>query len=184
MIRRPPRSTLFPYTTLFRSLRPVSSAKIRAQKGYSPRLRLTSAPPFRNECWPLAAGDGPHDQKRLGPRRDRVGQRGVRQLMGQILLAGEEPYEGSALLRDVVADRPAQHGIAGLERVEDRALRGLSLDVKLHLAVHVRQCPQVCREHDSDHGSVCTSTESTAMIRVVLPTHLRDRKSTRLNSSH
>src|SRR2546427_2938802 len=129
MIRRPPRSTLFPYTTLFRS---------------------------------LAAGDGPHDQKRLGPRRDRVGQRGVRQLMGQILLAGEEPYERSALLRDVVADRPAQHGIAGLERVEDRALRGLSLDVKLHLAVHVRQCLQVCREHNSDHGSVWTSTESTA----------------------
>ncbi len=26
----------------------------------------------------LAAGHGPHDQKRLGPRRDRVGQRGVR----------------------------------------------------------------------------------------------------------
>src|SRR5258705_1230142 len=25
MIRRPPRSTLFPYTTLFRSLRPVAS---------------------------------------------------------------------------------------------------------------------------------------------------------------
>src|SRR3989442_4724935 len=82
--------------------------------------------------------------------------------MGQLLVAGEEPYEGSALLRDVVADRPAQHGIAGLERVEDRALRGLSLDVKLHLAVHVRQCLQVCREHDSDHGSVWTSTESTA----------------------
>src|SRR5260221_10053546 len=26
MIRRPPRSTLFPYTTLFRSLRPVQAA--------------------------------------------------------------------------------------------------------------------------------------------------------------
>src|SRR5690348_17671725 len=29
MIRRPPRSTLFPYTTLFRSKRPVSSWKAR-----------------------------------------------------------------------------------------------------------------------------------------------------------
>src|SRR3712207_6978424 len=29
MIRRPPRSTLFPYTTLFRSGRPVSHAQVR-----------------------------------------------------------------------------------------------------------------------------------------------------------
>src|SRR3712207_7822021 len=34
MIRRPPRSTLFPYTTLFRSLRPSASA---------PRSRAASA---------------------------------------------------------------------------------------------------------------------------------------------
>ena len=39
----------------------------------------------------LPAGDGPYDSKGLGPRRDRVGQWSVRQLMGQILLAGEEP---------------------------------------------------------------------------------------------
>jgi len=69
---------------------------------------------------PLAAAYGSNNQKRLSPRRDRVGQWGVRQLMGQILLAGEEPQERSALLRDLVADRPLQHGIAGLERVEDR----------------------------------------------------------------
>jgi len=120
------------------------------ERAIRPECVFPSLPPLRKECGPLAAGYGPYDQKRLGPRRDRVGQRGVRQFMGQILLAGEEPYERSALLRDVVADRPAQHGVAGLERVEDRALRGLSLDVKLHLAVHLRQCLQVCREHDSD----------------------------------
>src|SRR3712207_8589178 len=28
MIRRPPRSTLFPYTTLFRSMHPVAAARI------------------------------------------------------------------------------------------------------------------------------------------------------------
>ena len=71
----------------------------------------------------------------------RVGQRGIRQFVEQIPLAGEEPYERSALLRDLVADRPAQHRIAGLERVEDRALRGLTLDVKRHLAVDVREQP-------------------------------------------
>jgi hypothetical protein len=53
----------------------------------------------------LAAGNGPNDEKRLGPRRDRVGQWGIRRLMGQILLAGEEPQERPALLGDLVADR-------------------------------------------------------------------------------
>ena len=56
----------------------------------------------------LAADDGPHDQKRLHPRRDRVGERGIRRLVGQVLLASEEPKKRSAPLSDVVADRPAQ----------------------------------------------------------------------------
>src|SRR6266704_5311405 len=110
----------------------------------------------------LPARHGAHHHEGLAPRRDRVGQRGVRQFVGQILLAGEEPQERPAPLREVVADRPAQHRIAGLERVEDRALRDPTLDVELHLAVDVRQLPQVCREHHADHGSVWTSTESTA----------------------
>src|SRR5208283_1938223 len=82
--------------------------------------------------------------------------------MGQVLLASEEPQERSALLRDVVANRSAQHGIACLKRVEDRALRGLTLDVELHFAADVCERPQVWREYDTDHGNVCTSTESTA----------------------
>jgi hypothetical protein len=45
----------------------------------------------------LAAGHGPDDQERLGPRHHRVRQRGVRQLVGQILLAGEEPHERAPL---------------------------------------------------------------------------------------
>ena len=76
----------------------------------------------------LAAGNGPDDDKRLLSGCDRVGQWGVRRLMGQIFLAGEESQEGTALLRDVVADGSAQHGIAGLERVEDRALGGRTLE--------------------------------------------------------
>src|SRR5207244_9485490 len=55
----------------------------------------------------LTAGHGSHDQKRLGPRRDRIGQRGVRPFVGQILLAREEPHERSAPFGDVVADHPA-----------------------------------------------------------------------------
>src|ERR1700688_2085961 len=91
-----------------------------------------------------------------------MGQRRVRQFVGQILLAGIEPHERSALLRDMIADRPAQHGIAGLEGVKDRSERGLPHDLDLHLAVDMGQRSQVCRELDPNHGSVWTSTDNTA----------------------
>ena len=57
---------------------------------------------------------------------------------------------------------PRSIGIAGLERVEDRALRRPALDVNLHLVADVRQRPQMWRQYHSNHGNVCTSTESTA----------------------
>src|SRR6266702_5639489 len=34
MIRRPPRSTLFPYTTLFRSTLPAGTAEVDVMKGF------------------------------------------------------------------------------------------------------------------------------------------------------
>jgi len=42
-----------------------------------------------------------------------------------------------------------------------RALRDLTRDLELHFAVDARQLPQMRRKHDSDHGSVWTSTDST-----------------------
>src|SRR5438034_3843380 len=45
MIRRPPRSTLFPYTTLFRS--PVSSARKRIPPTSSGSLTAAAHPPDR-----------------------------------------------------------------------------------------------------------------------------------------
>jgi len=109
-----------------------------------------------------AAGDGPYDQKGLRAGPDGFGQRGIRRFMGQIFGACEEPQERSAFVSDVVADRPAQHRIRRLERVEDRALRDRTPNVQLDLALDMRQRPQVRRKHDSDHGSVWTSTDSTA----------------------
>src|SRR6266404_533824 len=82
--------------------------------------------------------------------------------MRQILLAREEPHEGPAFFRHVVAERSAQRRIADLERVEDRALCDLTLDLELHLTAYLRQRSQVRREYNSDHESVWTSTESTA----------------------
>src|SRR5208337_4512152 len=62
----------------------------------------------------------------------------------------------------MVANRAAQHRIAGLECVEDRAQRSRALDVKLYFAGDMCQRSQMRRKLNSDHGSVCTSTESTA----------------------
>src|SRR6476659_4987334 len=83
----------------------------------------------------LAASDRPHDQKRLCARRNRVGQQRIWRLMGQIFFAGEKPHERPALLRHMVTDGSAQHRIARLKRVEDRALRDWTLKLKLHLTV-------------------------------------------------
>ena len=61
----------------------------------------------------------------------------------------------------MVANRPAQHGIARFEGVEDRALRGRPLDAQAHFAVDLSEIAEMIREDDSDHDSVWTSTERT-----------------------
>src|SRR5689334_24743677 len=53
MIRRPPRSTLFPYTTLFRSLRPVRGLRPGDPRAVAARV---------------AAGPGDRRQERLAQR--------------------------------------------------------------------------------------------------------------------
>src|SRR2546429_696695 len=65
MIRRPPRSTLFPYTTLFRSASPPQQSRESAPY-------LPSAPRLR---WPLEVAPGFHTQSspvlRASPNRLR-----------------------------------------------------------------------------------------------------------------
>ena len=60
-----------------------------------------------------------HNPKRFRPRHDRIGQRRIRRLLRQVLSAGKEPDERPALMRDVIADRAAQHGILDLQRVQN-----------------------------------------------------------------
>jgi len=62
----------------------------------------------------------------------------------------------------MVADRPTQHWILGFEGIKNGALGRRPRNLQFHLAIEVRQMPQMGREHDSDHGKVCTSTERTA----------------------
>src|SRR2546425_11293713 len=49
MIRRPPRSTLFPYTTLFRSVRPVSAPlpPVRVERALGLLPELEAVAPLR-----------------------------------------------------------------------------------------------------------------------------------------
>src|SRR4051812_45730572 len=49
MIRRPPRSTLFPYTTLFRSAIPAAAAVHRSMRRGFPGVRAQPAPVCRSE---------------------------------------------------------------------------------------------------------------------------------------
>src|ERR1700746_3074460 len=69
----------------------------------------------------LTAGDCAQHNQRLFSGDDGVGEGGVRRVVREVLLAGEEAQEGAALQRNVVANGPAQHRIAGFEFVEDQA---------------------------------------------------------------
>src|SRR3712207_8953486 len=62
MIRRPPRSTLFPYTTLFRSLGPheYNSRKAQGVVVVLPKKKVVTqlpAPPEGSNSWWSGAGD-------------------------------------------------------------------------------------------------------------------------------
>src|SRR2546429_5924659 len=63
MIRRPPRSTLFPYTTLFRSRRPAGGAGVRAphQRAHGGEL-----PPAQLRVGPIHA----HRRRGAAPRSE------------------------------------------------------------------------------------------------------------------
>src|SRR5262245_34683329 len=140
--------------SLLRSDQSSTAAYAEVQKS------ATSSPPVFIVV--LAARHRTDDQEGLLPGRHGVGQWRVGRFLGQVLLAGEEPDERPAPLRHVITDRPAQHRVARLERVEDRTLRDATIDVERHLAVDARQLAQMRRENDPDHGSVCTSTDRTA----------------------
>src|SRR5207302_5018658 len=124
-------------------------------------MYLKSSPPVLLKKASPTSNRTDHEEW-LRPRYDRLPEWGVRWVMSQVPLACEEPQERPALRGDVVADRAAQHGITRLERVQRRVPGDPAGHVERHLAFHLRQGAQVRREHDADHASVWTSTESTA----------------------
>jgi hypothetical protein len=56
----------------------------------------------------------------------------------------------------MVTDRPAQHRIASLERVEHRALRDWASHVEFYIAPNMRQRSEMRRKDNSDHDGVST----------------------------
>src|SRR5581483_6002732 len=75
---------------------------------------------------------------------------------------GKKAQEGTPLQGHVVADGTGQHGVTGFQRVQNGALGHRARHLKLDFVTHLGQGAQVLRKHDPDHGSVWTSTESTA----------------------
>src|SRR3712207_6913299 len=83
MIRRPPRSTLFPYTTLFRSHQPVGLERrgdqitlhdVAAEVAPQPQLlgRFDAFPGGRQTQPVGALDDGPHDQLGIDRKSKRL----------------------------------------------------------------------------------------------------------------
>src|SRR5256885_6140442 len=54
MIRRPPRSTLFPYTTLFRSLKPGGKIVFEVPNVADPLCSVYDIPAFERFYWSIA----------------------------------------------------------------------------------------------------------------------------------
>src|SRR3712207_8352290 len=61
MIRRPPRSTLFPYTTLFRSPEPPTTSEVLMTAGFRTGRRCRQA--SRQVLGEVGAGEGDRDRK-------------------------------------------------------------------------------------------------------------------------
>ena len=71
--------------------------------------------------------------------------------MRKVFLAREEAQKRPPLLRDLIPNRPAQHGVTGLKSVQHRALRDRTFDLNLHFAANMSQRSQMLREYDPDH---------------------------------
>lgn len=123
---------------------------------------------------PLAAGYGSDDEEGLCGGEDGLGQGLVGRVVGEVLLAGEEADEGSAIAGGLIAESAAEGGEAEFESVKKRALGDGHGDVKEDFAAGAGEGLEVGGELDADldggrrrelvsfgHGRVWASTERT-----------------------
>jgi len=76
------------------------------------------------------------------------------------------------MFRNVIAYRSPKHRIFRFQRVEYRTLSQSNLNLEFRFAIDARKRTQVRRKYDAYHGSVCTSTESTAGKSCTIAFHL------------
>ncbi len=109
----------------------------------------------------LAPGNCTDNQEGLDALADRVGDGHVGWFKRKVLLARKESHEIASPGGDVIADRASQDGVARFERVQNRTLRHRRSHDEFDFVTHSGEDPQVCREEDANHPSVCTSTDTT-----------------------
>src|SRR5258707_6704639 len=103
MIRRPPRSTLFPYTTLFRSRRPRPPTRPDRR-----RARTRRCPTDRAEWCAKASPSRPSG---LGIEPRRLGKRGEEpEPFGSLRIRRHAPNQQIAIVGDL-----ATHDVLGLK---------------------------------------------------------------------
>jgi hypothetical protein len=78
----------------------------------------------------------------------------VRELMREILLAGEEPNERSAKLCLVIPDGASERGIVALQGIQHSSLRHRAVYFHEHFAIDSRERSKANRQHDSNHRNV------------------------------
>src|SRR3712207_5166023 len=171
MIRRPPRSTLFPYTTLFRSVATTpfdhAPAAVRVPHPYLVRCNTTGLrPQVRKDL------SSPRQVIRVDLRRvEGVGTEQVLRFVTQ------NPFYGRALVQDGAVRRRYRDDVGG---VLDQRAEALLAPPELFLCLLAVSYVVADR-----HVAVGLSPlVQKRYYRRVHPVDRTDRKSTRLNSSH
>src|SRR3712207_8440165 len=100
MIRRPPRSTLFPYTTLFRSINGLAGDDVVEASGLSGGLAITARGGDGSDV--LIGGDG-HDRS-----EEHTSELQSRQYLVCRLLVGKKKARHGAPSAMYVAPRPSR----------------------------------------------------------------------------
>src|SRR5260221_14460623 len=103
MIRRPPRSTLFPYTTLFRSQR------VRARRGRAAHRDVQSG----GGPWVTLDGNGGRRRGRAAVQRRREGTERHRPRIAGRESHGASIVGGNRAVGDVPRERRPRTGVGG-----------------------------------------------------------------------
>src|SRR3989454_7019222 len=138
MIRRPPRSTLFPYTTLFRS-------RVGRELG---ELLIAGPGAHRQEALP---GEVPHVERPLRvltPDPCRIGEdEELRAIRGKAVLLNRDRFPTSGRDQVGAADQQLLHPRQSIDPVQIAVAGAVFLDGRVRLAVlHPDDVYQIARE--------------------------------------